>query len=260
MHFHGLLDWRLGSDLLDILRTRSLDIHRRWQDHGDRIVRDFADQFHGTHADANGYYTLTELPVGPLTFSTADAKGNTAYASGEIRQPGEVVTQNLVILKRDVAGFGTVHITVRRSDQTDSAGNFIPVPNAHVGVWQQGYGLADGFTDSTGQFTFTKVPAGQIQILAADFTLTRESISWPLDLKPDQTLNQILVLHVPNASDLAAMATIVGHVRRDDPTSPGNSVLFVPVRRRALCAVRGCRRLSLGARSVPAADGGLGWL
>src|SRR5439155_204053 len=100
------------------------------------------------HADANGYYTLTELPVGPLTFSTADAKGNTAYASGEIRQPGEVVTQNLVIQKRDVAGFGTVHITVRRSDQTDSAGNFIPVPNAHVGVWQQGYGLADGFTDS----------------------------------------------------------------------------------------------------------------
>jgi hypothetical protein len=32
MHYHGLLDWRLAVDLLDILRGKSLDVWRRWHE------------------------------------------------------------------------------------------------------------------------------------------------------------------------------------------------------------------------------------
>ena len=32
MHYHGLLDWRLAVDLLDILRGEPLDVWRRWSD------------------------------------------------------------------------------------------------------------------------------------------------------------------------------------------------------------------------------------
>jgi ATP-dependent helicase YprA (DUF1998 family) len=47
MHYHGLLDWRLGSDLLDILKSGTFDPARRWSAHGRAIVREFADQFEG---------------------------------------------------------------------------------------------------------------------------------------------------------------------------------------------------------------------
>ena len=33
-----------------------------------------------------------------------------------------------------------------------------PVPNTHVGVYSQGYGLQDGFTDAAGRYEFAKVP------------------------------------------------------------------------------------------------------
>jgi ATP-dependent helicase YprA (DUF1998 family) len=47
MHFHGLLDWRLGADLLDILKSGSFDPSKRWSAHGRSIVQEFADQFDG---------------------------------------------------------------------------------------------------------------------------------------------------------------------------------------------------------------------
>lgn len=47
MHFHGLLDWRLGADLLDILGSGTFDASRRWAQHGRAVVREFADQFEG---------------------------------------------------------------------------------------------------------------------------------------------------------------------------------------------------------------------
>jgi Lhr-like helicase len=47
MHYHGLLDWRLGADLLDILKSGSFDPSKRWAAHGRSIVQEFADQFDG---------------------------------------------------------------------------------------------------------------------------------------------------------------------------------------------------------------------
>src|SRR5205085_11181954 len=67
--------------------------------------------------DANGNYTVADLAVGPLTFAVQDVDGNVAYASTQIKTPGEQITQNLVIQKRELNGLGIVRVTVRRSDQ-----------------------------------------------------------------------------------------------------------------------------------------------
>lgn len=47
MAYHGLLDWRLASDLLSLLREQSFDPERLWEDFGVEVVRDFAEQFDG---------------------------------------------------------------------------------------------------------------------------------------------------------------------------------------------------------------------
>src|SRR5215212_1646272 len=51
------------------------------------------NEFHRATTDANGVYTLADLPVGPITFAVNDPKGNVTYAANQIRTPGEVVTQ-----------------------------------------------------------------------------------------------------------------------------------------------------------------------
>ena len=55
--------------------------------------------------NSSGDYTIADLPVGPLTFIVQDDAGRVTYATNQIRTPGEVVTQDLVILKREIAGF-----------------------------------------------------------------------------------------------------------------------------------------------------------
>ena len=175
------------------------------------------NEFHQTTTDANGKYTLADLPVGPLTLAVTDSSGNVSYAATQIRVPGESIVQDLTIQKRNVgAGFGAVRVTVKRSDTSTT------VAGAHVAVYTQGYGLVDGFTDATGRFDFTQVPAGFISVLASEFSLTRESAGADLDLRADTTIDVTLTLHVPVAGD-PAPATLHGFVWRDDPTAPNNS-------------------------------------
>jgi hypothetical protein len=174
------------------------------------------DEFHRTSTDANGDYTITDLPVGTLTFAVQDSKGNVAYATDQIRTPGQVLTQDLVIKKRELAGLGTVRVTVKRSDSG------LAVPGAHVGVYTQGYSLIDGFADVNGQFEFDKVPAGLVSVLAADYSFAPESAGVEFDLNRDSVVEQTLVLHVPTTDDQAGYATVEGDVKRDDPTDPSN--------------------------------------
>lgn len=119
-------------------------------------------QFRTATADATGFYRVEDLPVGPLTFSARDAAGNVTYAAAEIATPGQLVTQNLSIFRKPFPGTGRVHGTVRRSDTNEA------LAGIHVGVYSQGYGLVDGYTDSSGQFSFEKIPAGFITVLAEE--------------------------------------------------------------------------------------------
>src|SRR5258708_33140188 len=148
------------------------------------------DQFRSTTSDASGHYSIGDLPVGPLTFSATDAAGNVGYAASEIKTPGQLLVQNLSIFRRPFPGTATIRGVVTRSD-TNAA-----VPGTHVGVYTQGYGLVDGFTDGSGRFEFTKVPAGFVTILAAEWSVSREATSLDFDLAPDETRDLTLVLNV----------------------------------------------------------------
>ena len=172
-------------------------------------------EFHQAGTDPQGAFTVRDLPVGPITVAATDSKGNVTYAATQIHAPGEVVTQDLVFQKRDLAGFATIRVTVKRSDTSEA------VAGAHVGVYTQGYGLQDGFTDASGRFEFAKVPAGFVSVLASEFALTRESAGVDFDLRPDAIVEQLLTLHVPVAGD-PKFVTLHGTVWRDDPAAPAD--------------------------------------
>ncbi|MFL6248500.1 MAG: Ig-like domain-containing protein, partial [Thermoanaerobaculia bacterium] len=183
-------------------------------------------EFRTAKTDASGNFKASDLPVGPLTFSVVDPSGRPTFAANAIRVPGEVVRQDLVIVKRQFPGTGTVRVTVRRSDIADPVASL--VANAHVGVYTQGYALTDGYTNANGTYEFTNVPAGLVSILAADFGITRESAAEEVDLKPDTTVERTLVLRVRD--NTTVYASIEGVIEKDDPTAPGDEskVTIVP--------------------------------
>jgi len=178
------------------------------------------DQFRNTTADATGHYSIGDLPVGPLTFSATDKDGNVAYAASEIKTPGQLLTQNLSIFRKPFPGTASIRGVVTRSDTN------APVPGTHVGVYTQGYGLVDGFTDGNGRFAFDKVPAGFVTVLAAEWSVSRQATALDFDLAPDETRDLTLVLDV---TPPVAMVVVEGDVIREDPLHPGDASYYTKV-------------------------------
>ncbi|HVS33076.1 MAG TPA: carboxypeptidase-like regulatory domain-containing protein, partial [Thermoanaerobaculia bacterium] len=165
--------------------------------------------------DANGFYHVEDLAVGPTTVSATDADGNVAFASTEIATPGQVATKDLMIIRKPFPGTGTVFGVVRRSDDNS------PVRGARVGVSSQGYAMDEAFTDADGRFEFRKVPAGFVTILAAEFSIAREVSVKEFDLRPDEVFETNPVLSVIDATQIAT--TLTGTVLREDPLAQGDS-------------------------------------
>ncbi|MEO8033970.1 MAG: carboxypeptidase-like regulatory domain-containing protein, partial [Acidobacteriota bacterium] len=178
------------------------------------------DQFRSTTTDALGHYTVTDLPVGPLTFSATDGPGNVTFAASEIKTPGQVLQQDLSIYRRPFPGTGSIRGVVKRSD-TNAV-----VAGAHVGVYTQGYGLVDGFTDSQGRFAFSKVPSGFVTVLASEWTISRESIAVDFDLSANESRDVTLVLNVKPSE---ALASVEGDVVRENPLFPGDATHYQKV-------------------------------
>ncbi|HEX6178160.1 MAG TPA: carboxypeptidase-like regulatory domain-containing protein, partial [Thermoanaerobaculia bacterium] len=202
--------------------------------------------------DANGRYSIEDLPVGPLTFSAADEDGNVTFAASEIRSPGQVLVQNLSIFRQPFPGTATIRGIVRRGDTN------APVPLARVGVYSQGYGMLEGFTDSTGQFEFTKVPTGFVTVLAAEWNVSRESAALDFDLSPNEVRDVELTLIVkPNDP----IVVVEGDVTREDPLFPGDASKYTKVAG-ALVKIEGSQVVTADANghyifpSVPASFAG----
>jgi hypothetical protein len=170
------------------------------------------DQFRSATADSTGHYRIEDLPVGPLTFSATDDVGNVTFAANEIATPGQLVTQNLSIFRKPFPGNGRVYGTVRRSDTQ------APVAGAHVGVYSQGYGLIDAFTDSDGRFDFPKVPSGFVTLLASEWSVSRTATSSDFDLRADEVRQMNLLLAVVPTEK---SASLTGVVWREKPLQPG---------------------------------------
>jgi len=170
------------------------------------------NQFRSTTTGSDGRYHVSDLPVGPLTFSATDASGNTAFAASEIRSAGEIVTQDLSIYRQPFPGTGKIRGVVVRSD------NQQPVPNAHVGVYTQGFGLTDGYTDANGRFEFDKVVSGLVTVLAEDWSISRKAVGEDFDLANDQVKDLTLTLEIVSDEPLA---NLEGDVEEENPLAPG---------------------------------------
>ncbi len=170
------------------------------------------NQFRTTAADANGFYRVEDLPVGPLTFSARDSAGNVTYAAAEVATAGQLVTQNLSIYRQPFPGTGRVHGTVRRSDTSE------PMAGVHVGVYSQGYGFVDGYTDSAGRFSFDRIPAGFVTVLAEEWSMARQSVASDFDLQPNEIKQTDLLFLIQPAMQTA---TLTGQVLRENPLQPG---------------------------------------
>jgi Bacterial Ig-like domain/Carboxypeptidase regulatory-like domain/F5/8 type C domain len=185
----------------------------------------------------SGYYRVEDLPVGPLAFTATDSHGNIGFAAGEIATPGELELQDISIYRQPVPKNGSVHGTVRRSDTNQ------PVMGANVGVFNNGYPIGVVQTDSDGHYTFDKVPAGFISVVAAEWTISRKSANTDFDLKGDETRQVDFVLSVaPNEQ----LATITGVVLKEDPLFPGNAAKYQKVAN-ALVKVYGMRIVNTDA-------------
>lgn len=176
---------------------------------GARVVVGSAlfNQFRTAIADAAGFFRVSDVPVGPVTFSATDDEGNVVYAANEVSSPGEVVTQNLTIHRAAFAGLGNVRGVVIRSDASQA-----PIAGAHVGVYSQGFGLIDGLTDAAGRFEFRDVPAGFVTLLAEQWTVAYESAALDFELRRDATQEVTLVLPVRDAS--VSLTRVEGAVTR----------------------------------------------
>jgi len=172
-------------------------------------------QFRTTTTKSDGTYSVTDLPVGPLTFSAQDAAGNVAYAANELHAGGEVAVQDISIFRQPFPGVGTVYGRVIRNDTN------APVAGAHVGVYSQGYGFSEIFTDATGTFSFPKVPAGFVTVLAANFGISPTEVAVDFDLKANESHNMgDFILVIPTANTV--MVSVDGDVTAEDPLIPGS--------------------------------------
>lgn len=98
MAYHGLLDWRLASDLLALLREQGFTPDRLWGTFGTEVVRDFAEQFDGfAFADMGGVpvvvhdvrcviglHPLEETDVSRMSERAAEAVVEAANAGYEV--------------------------------------------------------------------------------------------------------------------------------------------------------------------------------
>ena len=172
-------------------------------------------QFRSTTTKSDGTFSVTDLPVGPLTFSAQDAAGNVAYAANELHAGGEVAVQDISIFRQPFPGVGTVYGRVIRNDTN------APVAGAHVGVYSQGYGFSEIFTDATGTFSFPKVPAGFVTVLAANFGISPTEVAVDFDLKANESHNMgDFILVIPTANTV--MVSVDGDVTAEDPLIPGS--------------------------------------
>ncbi|MCC6129441.1 MAG: carboxypeptidase regulatory-like domain-containing protein, partial [Acidobacteria bacterium] len=136
-------------------------------------------------------FTVSGIPVGPVTVTGRDAAGNSGYVTVGLETGGQVKSDVVVrIPHRSSPRTGTVTgtVVVLRSGQTS------PVARARVALYASGGAFGERLTDASGNFRFERVPEGQVTVQAADFSISRSPVVSDLMLVADQTANLTLTL------------------------------------------------------------------
>lgn len=155
-----------------------------------------------TTTDALGQYSFPFVPLGGITVQAADSNGNRGQATGVVTATGQTLTENIQYL-----GMGTVTGQVFDGTQHPVAGSTVTLHNG--GVFSQ---AMTATTNSTGNFTFTGVFVGSINLYAVSPTNTDGGTATTNVTSNGQIVTQNVTL-MPTG-------TISGTVYRNDGTTP----------------------------------------
>ncbi|MFH1177056.1 MAG: Ig-like domain-containing protein, partial [Acidobacteriota bacterium] len=165
------------------------------------------DEIRSATVSAEGAFSFAGMPVGPLTLTGSDRDARRVYATVGLARPGETVEVVLRLPRTQPPGAGTVSGVVLRK----SGGALLPAVGARVAVYSLGVVLGQRLTDAGGRFRFTAVPAGQVSVQAADWTISRTPAFTDLLLGAGQEAELTLTLAEGEAR------AVTGVVQRLDP-------------------------------------------
>ena len=108
------------------------------------------------YTDANGQYTLTQVPAGPATAQVTDPNtGATTTASLTVTE-GQTTALNLTL-----AGFGTVQVQVNLATGSPAVNSLVQIE-----MPGQTYFRTEGYTNASGQLTISNVLVGSFEVQA----------------------------------------------------------------------------------------------
>jgi hypothetical protein len=120
----------------------------------------------------DGSFRFDRVAVGPVTVSGHGLRGERAYATVEIRGPGD--HQDVTLrLPREVEATGTVVARVFQRDSAVPDGESLPVAGAEVAVYSNGNLVSAGTTNGLGYFHADDVPEGQVTVQASHWDISR---------------------------------------------------------------------------------------
>ncbi|MEO8584735.1 MAG: Ig-like domain-containing protein [Acidobacteriota bacterium] len=143
---------------------------------------------------ADGSFTINALPVGPITLTGSDAEGHRVYQTVGLQQPGQTVTVLLQLARNAPPKTGTVVGRVLRQRSGSPPPPPDASPGAQVAVYANGSLIQQKLSDASGNFRFDKVPEGQIQVQAADFSVSRTPAIGGAVLAADATVTLTLTI------------------------------------------------------------------
>lgn len=149
--------------------------------------------------DAAGNYEAGDLPVGPIQLAASDGQGGFASTSVEIAGAGDVVEQDLVLVRLPDAATGELRGRVFDADGVE------PVFDAWVALYVSGRLIDVRRSGPDGGYDFGVVPAGPAEIEAFDGSTGRAGARVVFTLEPDR-VNVVDVLLVDERG------TVEGHV------------------------------------------------
>ncbi len=136
--------------------------------------------------DANGNYTVANVPVGTITLSATDGQGRFTVTTVELPDAGSVVTHDLVILRRpdQPVASGDVRGVIYRPDGAT------PVAGAYVALYVDGNLVGVKHSGADGTFDFGPVPAGHGEVETFEGVTGQSGVQVFFDVHPDQ-VNQV---------------------------------------------------------------------
>ncbi len=132
--------------------------------------------------DANGNFSIADVPVGTITLSASDGQGRFVVQTIEVPAAGAVAEHNLVILRQPETPptNGEIRGKILRPDGTT------PVAGAYVALYVNGSLIGTRRSNADGTYDFGQAPAGHAEIETFEGETGQSGVQVFFELLPDR--------------------------------------------------------------------------